>query len=193
MHIGSPAGQILNLSVNQMEEQLWLCICKTSGELLGSRECRALSKTHPPLQTASKTSPFSKGSCGSGKQDSFGAWGNRAGDEALLCNYGMWQWNEELQGKQREERVSRGAGSSGGSSSWRQCQPDPGTAVSYRSHLQIPTVANGHWQKLPLQREAESAQYWEDPTMRKSISFISVQHPSVLQDKPLATGETLHP
>lgn len=193
MHIGSPAGQILNLSVNQMEEQLWLCICKFSGELLASTECRALLKTHSPLQTATKTSPFSKVSCGTGKCSSFGVGWNRAGDKVLLCKYRMWQWNEDLQGKRTEEWVSRRTGSSGGSNfmetaldwPWQSC-------VFYRSDLfpwkQTGTNRNSHCSERLSQQNTKRMQQWE-----KINSFISVQHPSVLQDKPLAAGETLHP
>lgn len=115
MHIGSPAGQLLNLSVHQRKEQLWPCIGKTSGELLGSTECKAPLKTHPLLQTTTKTSPLPKVSSGSGNHASFHSWGNRAGDTALLCKYGMWHWSEELWEKRTEEQVSWGTGSSGGS------------------------------------------------------------------------------
>lgn len=163
MHIGSPAGQILNLSVSQMEEQLWLGICKTSGELLGSTECRALLKTHSPLQTATQTSPFSKVSCGSGKHGSFGAEGNRAGDKL------------------------------GAAIPWRQHQTDPGRAVSFTDQTSSPWEQRGinrnsHCSERPSQQNTERIQWWE-----KINSFISVQHPSVVQDKPLAAGETLHP
>lgn len=193
MHIGSPAGQILNLSVNQMEEQLWLGICKTSGELLGSTECRALLKTQPPLQTATQTSPFSKVSCGLGKHGSLGAGGNRAGDKALLCKYGMWQWNKQLWGKWTEEWVSRGTGSSGGSNSMEAASDWPWqSCVIYRSDLfpwkQMGINRNSHRSERLSQQNTERIQWWE-----KINSFISVQHPSAPQDKPLATGETLHP
>lgn len=190
MHIGSPAGQILNLSVNQMEEQLWLWICKTSGELLGSTECRALLKTHPPLQTATKTS-FSKVSWGSGKHNLFGAGGNRAGDEALLCKYGMWHWNEELQGKGTEERVSRGMGCSRGSDSMEAVSDWPCQIwVFYRSHL----LPQKQWAltETPTAGRAWVSKILKGSNNEKKCSFISVQHPPVLQHKPLAAGETLY-
>lgn len=59
MHIESPAGELLNLSVYQMKKQLWRCMSKTSGELLGSMEFKAPLKTQPPLQITTKISlPF---------------------------------------------------------------------------------------------------------------------------------------
>lgn len=42
---GSPAGQLLNLSVCKTREQLWPCRCKTSGKPLGSTEHVVLLKT----------------------------------------------------------------------------------------------------------------------------------------------------
>jgi len=119
MHTGSPAGQLLHLSVHQMKEQLWPCICQTSGELLGSTERKAPLKTRSPLQTTTMALLlllFPTGqSSGSGKYASFNAQGSGAEDAELLRKYGMWHWNEELREKQWQEQVSRGADSLGGS------------------------------------------------------------------------------
>lgn len=183
MHIGSPAVQILNLSVNQMEEQLWLCICKTSGELLVSTECRALLETHPPLQTATKTSPFSKLSCGSGKQDSFGAGGKRAGDKALLYKYGMWQWNEDLQGKQRRASLQRNGrlwGQWFHGSSVRLTLAELCPTDHTSSHSSKWALTNSH-----CSESAMSAKYWEDPTMRKKICLFLLNTPLFYKISPL--------
>lgn len=200
MHIGSPAGRLLNLSVHQTKEQLWPCICKTSGELLGFTECKAPLKTHSPLQTTTKTSllllfPRWQNS-GSGKHASFGAWGNRAGDAALLCKYRTWHWSEELWEKWTEERVSWGTGSSGDSyvvvtaaSDWHWQ-----TCVFYRSS----TDHNFSYRSKPAPTETPAVvRGWVSKILKESNNkrerpFTSVQHPSVLQAKPPATIETLH-
>lgn len=184
MHIGSPAGQILNLSVNQMEEQLWVCTRKTSGELLGSTECRALLKTHPPLQTITKTS-FFQGELWLRQARLVWCRRNRAGDEALLCKYRIWQWNEELQGKQTEERVSRGTGSSGGSDSMEAASDWPWqSCVSYRSHLfpqkRTGTNRNSHCSERLSQQNTERIQQWE-----KNISLFLFNTPLFYKISPL--------
>lgn len=148
-------------------------------------------KTHPPLQTTTKTSPFSRVSYGSGKRASFGAGENRAGDEALLCKHRMWQWNEELQRKRIEEWVSRGT-ALGAPIPWRQRQIDPGRAMSSIDHT------SSHRSKWALTETPTAVRGWVSKILKgsndeKKYSFISVQHHSVLQDKLLATGETLHP
>lgn len=183
MHIGSPAGQLLNLSVHQRKEQLWPCIGKTSRELLGSTECKAPLKTHPLLQTTTNTSPFPKVSSGSGKHASFGAWGKRAGDTALLCKYGMWHWSEELWEKWTEEQVSWGTGSSGGSdavviavSVW----PWQSSADQTSSHR-----SNPHLQKLLLWWEVESAKHWKNPTTRENVLVFLFNIPLSYKLSPL--------
>lgn len=75
---------------------------------------------------------------------------------------------------------------------WRQCQTDPGRAMSSTDH----TSSQGT--KRALTETPTAVRGWVSKILKgskneKKPSFISVQHPSVLQDKPLATGETIHP
>lgn len=197
MHIGSPAGQLLNLSVHQTKEQLWPCICRTSGELSGSNKCKAQFKKHSPLQTTTKTSLFllfPRGkSSGLGKCASFSAQGNGAGDAELLCKYGMWHWNEELWEKCTEEWVSWGKDSSGGSDvmavsewPWQSCvfygsTHHSSSHTSKPAPTETPAAVRGWVSKILKEYNNETER-----------SFTSIQHPSVLQAKSLATAQTLH-
>lgn len=194
---GSPAGQLPNLSVHQRKEQLWPCWCKTSEELLGSTQCKTRLKTHGPPQTTIKTSLlflFPRWqSSGSGKYTSFHTQVNRAGEAALLCKYRMWHWNEELWQKRTEEPLSCGTGSSGGSDvvvmalsgwPWQSCvfyRSQSSSLSSKPAPAETPTVMSGWVSKILKEFNNE-----------RQCPSISVQHPSVLQAKLLATAETLH-
>lgn len=170
-------------------KQLWRCMSKTSGELLGSMEFKAPLKTQPPLQITTKISlplffsprlVVAQGACF--------IW--CSGKWSCVCSTSLQIRNVVLKRgtvrkKWTEKWVSWGTGTlEGVMLLLRLRQTDPGRVMPSTYHI------SSHKGK-PAQWEVQSAKLWQNPNNERKCSFISVQQPSVLQAQSLATTETL--